>query len=209
MIGGKEKKKERKNIEIARQFFHILVGCAILLLILTVQRDTVLISLFLLFLVSVLLSLIALKTRIPVVSRILEKADRESDLKVFPGKGFIFFIAGCLLTFKLFPQDIALASIVVLTFGDAISTLAGFFGKRYTKKPFSKFKTAFGTLLGIAVSFLIALLFIGPIYALTASVIGMFAEALSIRLGEEEADDNLIIPLAAGTACYLLRAASM
>ncbi len=204
---SKGMKDERKDVEMVRQIFHMLIGCAIILFILTVPRDIVLISLFLLFLVSVLLSLISLKAKIPIVSWILEKADRESDIKIFPGKGLIFFMAGCLLTYKIFAQDIALASIVVLTFGDAISTLAGFFGKKYTKRPFSSFKTVFGTLLGFLVSFLISLLFIDPVYALAASAIGMFTEAVSIKLGEEEADDNLLVPLAAGTACYLLRLA--
>lgn len=191
--------------EISRQIVHIIVGCLIILLILTFQRDIVLLVLFLLFLISVLLALISLKIKIRGINWVLQKIGRENEIKKFPGKGFIFFIAGCLLTLKLFSQDIALASITVLTFGDAISTLAGYFGKRYKKKPLSSLKTRFGTIIGMVVSFLVALIFIDPFYALIAAVVGMIAEAISIRFGEEETDDNLIVPLAAGTACYLLR----
>lgn len=191
-------------IKISRQLFHIVVGLTIILLILMFERETILIILFLAFLITVLISIISTKIKIPIVNWFIEQLERDSE-KNFPAKGVIFFIAGCLLTFKLFSQDIALASIAVLTFGDAISTLAGFLGQKYKHKPFSKFKTLHGTILGMVVSFLVALIFIEPLLALTAAIIGMIAEAISIKLGETEADDNLIIPLASGTACYLLR----
>jgi len=194
----------RAITEIGRQLCHILLGVIIVLIILTLQRETALIIIFLAFLFITLIAIVSIKIRIPLISWFLEKLERDYDRRL-PGKGLIFFLAGCLLTFKLFTQDIALASIVVLTFGDAISTLAGFFGQRYKQKPFSKFKTLYGTIMGTIVSFLIALIFIEPLYAAVAAVFGMLVEALAIKIGETEADDNLIIPLAAGTACYLLR----
>jgi dolichol kinase len=49
------------------------------------------------------------------------------------------------------------------------------------------------------------MIFVDPIYAIIAAVFGMTAEAISIKLGEEEADDNFIIPLVAGTAVFLAR----
>jgi dolichol kinase len=36
------------------------------------------------------------------------------------------------------------------------------------------------------------------------SFFGMLAESLTIKLGESDADDNLIMPLIAATAMYLL-----
>jgi len=195
----------RALLEIKRQALHIILGAIIVLLILTIEREIVLIILFLIFLLSVLLSIISVKTEIPVVSWFIKEFEREPESKIFPGKGIVFFLAGSLLTLKLFSQDIALASILVLTFGDAISTLAGFFGQKYAHKPFNRVKSLYGTLTGMIVSFLIALIFIEPIYAAVAAIFGMFAEAITIKLGETEADDNLIVPLAAGTACYLLR----
>ena len=194
-----------KNLELYRQSFHLVFGILVLLFLYFVSEENVLITLFILFLVSVLFSIISMKVRIPIISFFLEKMGREKKLEQFPGKGFIFFIAGCLLTIKLFPNDIALASIVVLTFGDSISTLAGFLGLKYRTSPFSRYKSIYGTIIGMIVSFLIALIFVEPLYAMVAAVFGMFVEALSIKLGETEADDNLIVPLAAGTACYLLR----
>jgi len=194
----------RALLEIGRQLFHIICGVLVILLILMVQREMTLIILFLAFLLITLIAIISIKVKIPVIGWFIEKLERDKDRKL-PVKGSIFFLAGCLLAFKLFSQDIALAAIAVLTFGDAISTLAGFFGQKYKHKPFSRFKTLYGTIIGAVVSFLVALIFIEPLYAAVAAVFGMFIEALAIKLGETEADDNLIVPLAAGTACYLLR----
>ena len=194
----------RALLEIGRQAFHVICGVLVILLILTVQRELALIILFLAFLLITLIAIVSTKIRIPVVGWFIEELERDKDRKL-PAKGAIFFLSGCLLTFKLFSQDIALAAIVVLTFGDAVSTLAGFFGQKYGHKPFSRFKTLYGTIIGAVVSFLVALIFIEPLYAAVAAIFGMFVEALVIKLGETEADDNLIVPLAAGTACYLLR----
>jgi dolichol kinase len=195
-------------VELKRQLFHIFFGILILLLVLFVQHKTVLIILLALLIIAIIIAIISVKIRILPVRWLLGAMGRETDEK-FPGKGFIFFLAGCLLVLKIFSQDIALASIAVLTFGDSVSTLVGCLkgdlGKKYNSSLFNRYKAVYGTLIGIVVSFPIAMLFISPLYALVASVIGMLAEAISIKLGEQEADDNLIVPLAAGTACYLLR----
>ena len=196
-------KNQNFKSELARQILHVFIGCFVIALILFVKYRVVLITLFSIFLLSIILSLISLKKRLPFIGFLIDKTGRESDIK-FPGKGFIFFIAGSLLAIKLFPQDIALVAIVVLTFGDAVSNLFGSYVNNKKKLP-GNTRNIHGTLAAIIISFLIALFFITPIYAATAAIVGMFAEALSIRLGEKEADDNLIVPLAAGVACYLLR----
>jgi dolichol kinase len=193
--------------EIKRQLFHIIVGILVVLSMAFVSRRIVLASLLSLLLVSVLFSIISVKKRIPVISFLLDKMGRSADER-FPGKGFIFFIAGCLLAFKIFPQDIALASIAVLTFGDSVSTLAGSInrlGKKYRAEPFSRCKAYYGTIIGAIVAFPFAMIFVSPLYAAAAAAAGMLAEAVSIKFGEQEADDNLMVPLAAGTACYLLK----
>ena len=198
-------KKQNFKSELARQILHIFIGCFVIALILFVKYKVVLITLFLIFLLSIILSLISLKKRLPFVGFLIDKIGRESEIK-FPGKGLVFFMAGSLLTIRLFPQDIALAAMVVLTFGDSVSNLFGSYVNNKKKFP-KNTRNIYGTLAAIIISSLLALFFITPLYAVTAAVIGMFAEALSIRLGEKEADDNIIVPLAAGVACYLLRVA--
>jgi dolichol kinase len=203
---------EKKQLwnEITRQIMHIILGLIIICVILLLERDLALIVLFIAFCLSILLSLFIVFfkpiARLHPLRFFLSNLSRDYDKKKFPAKGLIFFFAGCVLVLKLFSVDIALASIIILTFGDSVSTLTGLFGRaKYKAKPFGKFKTIYGTLLGIIVSFLVALIFINPVYALIASSFGMIAEAISIKLGEEEADDNFIIPLVAGTAVFLAR----
>lgn len=194
----------RENLEIGRQLIHLFVGIIIISMLLFLNKPFVLTFLLIIFLLSILLSILSIYLKIPFVSAILSNFEREHNQQ-FPGKGFIFFLAGAMLVIKLFSQDIALISIVVLTFGDSVSTLAGFFGGQYKRDPFNKYKSVYGTILGILVAFLIGMLFVNPVESFVASFFGMIAEAISIKLGEQEADDNLIVPLAAGTALYLFR----
>lgn len=190
--------------EIARQLFHIAFGFAIILAAIFFPGRELLLALFGLLLLSVLLSLIATTIKIPLVNWFLERMGRGSEK--LPGRGFIFFIAGCLLALKLFPQRIALAAIAVLTFGDAASTLAGSIkiNSKYSNNFFNRNKTYYGTIIGWIVAFPFAMLFTNFLNAVVATTAGMLVEALSIKFGDQEIDDNFIIPLAAGTACYLL-----
>ncbi len=203
-------KKKQLWDEITRQIMHIILGLVIICIILLLGRDLSLIVLFIIFCMSILLSILIIFfrpiSRYPVIRFFLSHISRDYDRKKFPAKGLIFFLAGCVLVLKLFSLDIALASIIILTFGDSVSTLTGLFGKaRYNTRLFGRFKTIYGTLLGIIVSFLVVLIVIDIVYALIAAVFGMVAEAISIKLGEEEADDNLIIPVVAGTAVFLAK----
>lgn len=194
----------REDLEIGRQLIHIFVGILIISMLLIINKPIVLTILFIFFLIAIILSILSTKLKIPFLSKTLSNFERDHN-KQFPGKGFIFFLAGSMLVIKLFSQDIALISLVVLTFGDSVSTLAGFFGGQYKRNPFNKYKSIYGTILGILVAFLIGMLFVNPIESFIASFFGMLAEAVSIKLGEQEADDNLIVPLAAGTALYIFR----
>jgi dolichol kinase len=196
--------------EIIRQIMHIIIGLSVIILILLLELDIALIVLFILLCLSILFSLTVVFyrpfTKFAPIKYFLENLSRDYDRTQFPAKGLIFFLGGCVLVLKLFTTDIALTSIVVLTFGDSVSTLTCLFGRaKYKVKPFNRFKTIYGTLLGFIVSSLVALIFIHPLYAIIGSFFGMLAEALSLKLGEEETDDNLIVPLVAGTAIYLAR----
>ncbi len=155
--------------------------------------------LFIVSLIVILLTIIHLKYKIKAIEYFSKKEEEK-----FPLKGLLFFIVGSALVMYIFNKDIALASITILTFGDSLSTLASYFGSKYKLNPFSKYKSLFGSICGFVVAFLFCLLFIDPLSALVGSFFGMLSESLVIKLGESDADDNLIIPLVAGTAMYLL-----
>ncbi len=170
--------------------------------LLLVPRPLSTIILFIIFLISVLFSIIIKKKGFFLTNVFLKNFEIKPDEVSFPGKGFIFFFAGCLLAVKLFPLDIALASIAVLTFGDPIANMAR---KVYKGKKSRLFKNLAGSFVGLVVSFFAALVFVSPVYAGIAAIVGMLAESIYIKLGQGNADDNIIIPLAAGTALYVLR----
>jgi len=187
--------------KLGRIFIHILVGIIILLLLAHYPNTRWL--LFYLLIISVIFSFFSYFYKIPGLNWLLDNFELERHRKVFPGKSFIFFIAGSLLVIKLFPQNIALASIATLTFGDPVSHFASKIGKIKYKKPFNENKTLESTIIAIIAAFLVSSFFIDWKYALIASIITMFSEALIIKIWEDYIDDNYLVPLVAGTVMFL------
>jgi len=187
---------------IARQLLHMFIGIVVILGLIFVSKPLSLYILFVVFLISVLLSILSRKIKVPLLHFFITHVERAEDEKMFPGKGLIFFLAGCLLTAKLFTPDIALASIAILTFGDPVANLTR---RAFTKKQPKRGKHLVGNIFGFVISFIAAMIFIAPLYAFVASFIGMAAELIYIKLGQSQTDDNLIIPLAAGTAVFIVK----
>lgn len=195
-----EKDKEKKA-KLGRTGIHIFAGIIILLLVVYYPETHWL--LFYLLIISVILSFLSYFYKIPGINWLLDNFELEKHRKTFPGKSFIFFIAGSLLVIKLFPQNIALASIAILTFADPVSHFASKLGKIRYKKPFNENKTILSTILAIITAFIAASFFVPFKYAILAAIISMLSEALIIKIWEDYVDDNYLIPLAAGTAMFL------
>ena len=148
----------KDNGYIIRKVGHILFGLLIVIGIITIEKSIFIKLLLVLFLFTVFLTMIHVKYRI----KSLEKIAKENE-KRFPLKGMIFFIVGVAIVILIFSRNIALAAIFVLTFGDLVSSLAGFFGTKYKINPFRKWKSIFGTFCGMVVAFLFALIFVDPL----------------------------------------------
>ncbi len=192
------------NRELLRKSAHIFVG---ILTLLTYYYDLIRpLTIFLLLIVGILASFLCKRTYLPFFTPLLNLFERDHERKNFPGKGMIFFFVGSLLVMQLFPKDIALASIAILTFGDSLSHIIG---EKYgeIKNIFNgKSKKLFeGTLAGIFAGFLSSLLFVAWQEAFLASFCAMIAEVIQIDLNQNTLDDNVIVPLIAGTTIYLLR----
>ena len=187
------------NQELGRKALHILIG--IILLYLIMFNLIGLYYLFFLLILAGFLSLLSLRYKIPIVNFLLDRFERKNtDL---PGRAFLFFLAGILLTLKLFPRDIALASIIILVFADPVSHFVGkTFGK--IKLPLDKEKNVEGHLAGFIVSSLFAMFFVSPILAISGSLVAMLFESLIIEIQKIRLDDNFIIPLVAGTTMLLI-----
>ncbi len=190
------------NLEVRRKIFHIFLGVVLVILIYYGIVNALI--LFLLLIIGGLISLISKFTDIPVISWLLKTFERPEQLKRFPGKGMISFFIGVLLVVKLFPMDIALASILILSFGDSVSHIYGtLVGKKGL--PWNKKKTIEGTIYGTITATLASSIIINPLYALIASISAMGFESIEIKTGEELTDDNILIPLIAGTVLLILR----
>jgi dolichol kinase len=190
--------------EFGRQILHILIGLiAILLIYFNILSEW---SIFLLIIVGILTSFLVKRVRLPFFSFFLDNFEREHQKTEFPGKGMIFFFIGVLLVLKLFSKDIALAAIMILTLGDSVSHLIGErFGQIKNIFNESGKKLLEGTLAGTLAGFLGAILFVPVTEALFGSFIAMTAEVVQIDFNENTIDDNLVVPLVAGTVMLLVR----
>jgi len=190
--------------EACRKFLHILIGVITLALIYYQILSSF--ALFLLIILGILASILSKRIWLPGFSFFLNHLEREEVKKTFPGKGLIFFFMGVLLSIKLFEPDIAYAAIMILTFGDSVSHLVGS-GIGRLKNIFNgKSRKLFeGTLAGIIAGFCGAIFFVSPTEAFLASFAAMVAEVIQIDFNRNTLDDNLVVPLIAGTVIVLMR----
>lgn len=190
--------------EFHRQLMHIAVGLiTIALIYINLLRPF---TIFLMILVGILASILCKRTRLPFFSFLLDRFEREEQRRKFPGKGMIFLFIGVLLSLQLFERDIALAAIMVLTLGDSVSHIFGAqFGQIRNIFNGDGKKLFEGTLAGALAGFLGAWLFVPFSLAFLGSFAGMIAEVVKIELNENTLDDNLVVPLVAGTVMLLIR----
>ena len=161
-------------------------------------------QLFIIIIFGFIISLVARKRKLPLLYWLLKEFERKELVKTFPGKGLIFFLIGCFLVYSLFPKDIVLASIAVLTFGDSVSHLVGLFlaNKRRIK---SGVKLLEGTIAGIFVATLFATMFVSFQQALIASSIAMIIENVGIKHKSGMVDDNIVVPFTTAIILWFLR----
>lgn len=153
-----------------------------------------------LLLLGAILSLAARRWPLPLISFGLTQFGRPGE---WPGLGALTFTAGAWLTVLLFPPAVALAAVAILTVGDGVSALVGPFGRVRTR--LSQVKLLEGTLAGSVLGGAAATLFLPAEIAFLAAAVAMLVEAVEIRLHRHFLDDNLTVPLAAGTTALLLQ----
>ena len=190
--------------EFARQLMHIVVGLITIgLIYYELFRPF---TIFLLLIVGILASFLCKRIRLPLFSSFLDVFEREDQRTKFPGRGVIFFFVGVLLVLQLFPKDIALAAIMVLTLGDSLSHIIGArFGEIPNIFNGHSQKLLEGTVVGALAGFCGALIFVPVPEALLGAFIAMIAEVVQIDLNNRQVDDNLIVPLVAGTVMLMVR----
>jgi phytol kinase len=191
--------------EVGRQIMHAGIG----VLLAAMYYFDILSSLavFLGIIIGVLISFICKRVdNFPVFSWFLKHYEREEEKKSFPGKGLIFYFVGILLVMQLFEKNIALAAILILALGDSVSHLYGAsVGKIRNIFNGDGKKLLEGTLAGTVAGALGAMLFIPIPEAVIGSFAAMMFEVVKIDFNDKTLDDNIVVPLVAGTVIFLLR----
>lgn len=190
--------------EIKRQLFHLGLGLALAgLYYLDILSP---LAVFLGIICGGLLSFISKRVDIPIFSAFLDHFERKEVRKRFPGKGMIFYFIGVLFVMQLFDKDIALASIMILAFGDSVSHMFGAqFGKIKNIISGDSQKLLEGTFAGTVAGALSAALFVPFPEAFLGSLAAMIFEVLKIDFNDKTLDDNIVVPLVAGTVMFLIR----
>ena len=189
------------KLEVERRIFHIVSGIVLVGLIyygiLDYKISLVLVGLL------VVLGLVVKKVKMPVAFWFFETMDRPKDFKKLPGKGAILYMVGVTLTLFLFPKDIAMASILILALGDPIAAVVGRYGS--IESPWNKRKYIEGSIAGGIAAFIGAMLFVRPLEAGLAAIGAMIAEGVGLKIGTNQLDDNIVMPLVAGAVIWLIR----
>lgn len=186
--------------EFGRKILHILVGS---FFIITYYFNFISrFQIFLILVFSGILSYIQKRVNLPVITFLVKNFGRKKEEK-FPGKGFILFLIGTLLTFELFPKNIALASLSVLVFGDSFSHVFSILNNSMRFK-IKKRKSLVGYLVGMFMSVLVSIIFVPFSMALIGAVAALTLELFEIKIEDSVLDDNVFVPIVAGTSMMLL-----
>lgn len=192
--GPKIKNIMISGLEFRRQLLHM--GFGIFLIIMLYLGFFNVYHLMGILILGYTASQLCKRYRVPIASWVMDRFEREEYRKTFPGKGPIFFMIGSILVVFFFPLKIALASMLMLSVGDALSHI---FGKMLSKTTYKYLKSVEGTVVGIVFSFLGALIFVDVALALWGSVIAMGLEGFDFGF-----DDNLYIPIVAAIVMSLI-----
>ena len=188
--------------EIKRQLFHLFMGLFIVSMILLFSKLAVSLAMVIVLIVGGILSLLTKSGKVSMMDFFLEHFDRDDTKKIFPGKGAFFYIFGCTIVLLIFPESIAIASILILAIGDSISHIAGAYIKKHLRDDGIS-KVIEGTIVGIILSSIAASFFVDPLFAFIASSIAMAAETTEdILFG---LDDNFYIPIIAALTIVFLK----
>lgn len=177
---------EKHLFELKRQAVHMLAGLAVSGIVYNIKPlvgGYILIPMALL--VTGLYVIPRVGAHLPVVSHLLHHFEREHDKKNFPFRGAFWYNLGIIPPVMLLPLNTACAVIVVLSIGDAMSTV---FGRAYGKHKIGN-KSVEGFLAFALFSAAAASFFVTPYVALALAIAGGLIEFIHWF------DDNFLIPV--------------
>lgn len=190
-----------KKLEFRRQSFHFLAGflCVFAHWVGLLRWRALLVVLV----VGLLVSAISARRKIPIISNLLSLFDRKRDEK-FPGRGAFYFLAGILISIVIFPVKIAYASILILAVGDSVNHLFFARSPKQINLPWNRKKNLYGLFAGIVAGTFAAQFFVPFFPAFIATSVAILLETVIVRIGKFYVDDNIMVPVVAGTMLVLL-----
>jgi dolichol kinase len=129
--------------------------------------------------------------KVPVYSRIIipKEKDRLSSV--------IFFMTATVICLAVFDFKVALAALLMTTFGDMIAAMIG---RKYGVTLIFRNKTLVGSISELILNLILGFLILTNIYVM----MGMAFTATIVEILADELDDNLLGPLFAGFIGQLL-----
>ena len=180
--------------EIGRKIIHITI--LIVLLIFFAIKNQVgqqAAFLFLVFLLIIFLILeylrLDLNLKLPILHRLIRP---KEEYKVH---GIIFFLSATIIALAVFDTAIALAALLMTTFGDMFAAIIG---KKYGTTMLFKNKTVIGFATGLTTNLIVAVI-ISLFFSINIYIpIIMAFVATVTETMVDELDDNLAVPLISG-----------
>ena len=111
--------------------------------------------------------------------------------------GVIYFLSATIISLAVFDYKIALAALLMTTFGDMVAALVG---KRYGSTLIYRNKTWAGFLGELATNLIVGFIILDSIYV----ILGMAIVATIVETLVDELDDNLLIPIFSGFAGQII-----
>ena len=111
--------------------------------------------------------------------------------------GVIYFLSATIISLAVFDYKIALAALLMTTFGDMVAALVG---KRYGSTLIYRNKTWAGFLGELATNLMVGFIILDSIYV----ILGMAIVATIVETLVDELDDNLLIPIFSGFAGQII-----
>ena len=171
--------------EYERQIIHILLGFTLMIIYVLFGNEPFIYFMSLLILLGlILVHLKMINYKIPFIDQLLLRLERPNEIA---GRGTLWFIVGFLLIAFFSTKYEGIAIMLILTLGDAFSTIIGVRGKRGL--PHNKQKTIEGTLAFIVFS-LPAYYFVPNVTLLICIIFSALAESLDSSI-----NDNVKIPI--------------
>ena len=175
--------------ELRKKAMHVMILLVIILFVILekgVSRQIALLTLtFLLLLLALEYLRLELNIDLPFLNQFV-RAKEERKMH-----SAIYFLAAVIITLAVFDFRIALAALLMTTFGDMSASIVG---NRYGKTLIFKNKTLKGCGIELIINLIVGFLVLQNIYI----IIAMALSATVVETFVNELEDNLFVPLTAG-----------